>query len=202
MIDPLYLLFAAATALAAGLAAIAIRAPRATALRAAAVALTAALLPLAYLALNELLSLPKPASHEWYKASAKQATVLGVSLEEGKAIYLWLRLDDSLEPRYYRMPWQAKNAQKLQSAVQQAIEHEAVVRMLNPFSRDSWTNQGEINIEVILPPVPPLKHPQPPPRIFNPRAEAAQALSNETRILPPRPARAAWARASLMRRMG
>jgi len=202
MIEPLYLVFAAVTALAGLLAAIAIRAPRGTAARSAAVALTAALLPLAYLALNEILSLPKPASHEWFKASAGQATVLGVSLDEGKAIYLWLRLDGSLEPRYYRMPWQARNAQKLQSAVQRAIEENGVVRLMNPFSRDSWTNQGEINIELVLPPVPPLKHPQPPPRIFNPRADAAQAASNETRILPLRPARAAWATASLMRRIG
>jgi len=178
MIEPLYLVFAAVTALAGLLAAIAIRAPRGTAARSAAVALTAALLPLAYLALNEILSLPKPASHEWFKASARQATVLGVSLDEGKAIYLWLRLDDSLEPRYYRMPWQARNAEKLQSAVQRAIEENGVVRLMNPFSRDSWTNQGEINIELVLPPVPPLKHPQPPPRIFNPRAGPGQAASN------------------------
>ena len=128
--------------------------------------------------------------------------MLGVSLQEGKAIYLWLRLDDSLEPRYYRLPWQAKNAQKLQSAMERAIEQNAVVRMLNPFSRDSWTNQGEINIELVLPPVPPLKHPQPTPRIFNPRAGTDQAASNETRILPERPARSAWATASLMRRIG
>ncbi len=201
-IEPLYLVFAAVTALAGLLAAIAIRAPRATAARAAAVALTAALLPLAYLALNEILALPKPAGHEWFKAKVRQATVLGVSLEEGKAIYLWLRLDGSREPRYYRLPWQAKNAQKLQSAMDRAIEEDAVVRVINPFSRDSWTNEGEINIEVILPPVPPPKHPLPPRDIFNPRADAAQAALNETRILPPRPERAACASASLMRRIG
>jgi hypothetical protein len=174
MIDPLYLVFAAVTAVAGFLAAIAIRAPRATPLRVAAVALAAAFLPLAYLGLNENLARPKPASHEWFKASAEQATVLGMSLEEGKAIYLWVRLDASLEPRYYRMPWQAKNAQKLQSAMEQAIDEDGIVRLFNPFSRDSWTNQGEINIEIVRPPVPPLKHPQPAPRIFNPR-EATQS---------------------------
>jgi len=180
MIDPLYLVFAAVTAVAGLLAAIAIRSPRATPLRVAAVALTAALLPLAYMGLNENLARPKPASHEWLKASAERATVLGVSLEEGKAIYLWLRLDGSLEPRYYRMPWQPKNAQKLQSAVQQAIDEDGIVRLFNPFSRDSWTNQGEINLEIVRPPVPPLKHPQPPPRIFNPR-EPTQSQNSEGR---------------------
>jgi hypothetical protein len=176
MIEPLYLIFAGVTALAGLLAAIAIRAPRATPMRVAAVALTAALLPFVYLGLNEILARPKPASHEWFKASAKQATVLGVSLVEGKAIYLWLRLEGSLEPRYYRMPWHVKNAQKLQSAVQRAIEEDGVARMMNPFSRDSWTNQGEINIDIVPPPVPPLKHPQPPPRIFNPREGAVQSM--------------------------
>jgi hypothetical protein len=202
MIEPIYLLFAAVTALTGAIATIAIRAPRGTLPRAAAVALTAAALPLGYLALNEILSLPKPAGHEWFKAQAGKATVLGVSLDEGKAIYLWLRLDGSPEPRYYRMPWHVRNAQKLQSAVDRAIEENGVVRMLNPFSRKSWTNQGEINLEVILPPRPPLKHPRPPPRIFNPRASAAQASPNATRILPERPPRGAWARASLMRRTG
>lgn len=180
MIDPLYLVFAAVTAVAGLLAAIAIGAPRATPLRVAAVAVTAAFLPLAYLGLSENLARPKPASHEWIKARAEQATVLGVSLEEGKAIYLWLRLDDSLEPRYYRMPWQVRNAQKLQSAVEQAIDEDGIVRLFNPFSRDSWTNQGEINLQIVRPPVPPLKHPPPRPRIFNPR-EPTQSQNSEGR---------------------
>jgi len=180
MIDPLYLIFAAVTAVAGVLAAIAIRSPRATPLRIAAVALTAALLPLAYLGLNENLARPKPASHEWFKAHADQATVLGVSLEEGKAIYLWLRLDGSPEPRYYRMPWQVRNAQKLQSAVEQAIDEDGIVRLFNPFAKDSWTNQGEINVEIVRPRVPPLKHPLPRPRIFNPR-EPTQSQNSEGR---------------------
>lgn len=175
MIGPAYLLFAASVVLAGLLAAIAIRAPRATAWRVAAVALTAAFVPFAWLSLNEMLARPKPATHEWFKANAKHATVLGASLEEGKAIYLWLRLDDSLEPRYYRLPWQQRNAEKLQSAIQRAIEEDAVVRIFNPFSRDSWTNEGELNVEIVPPPRPPLKHPQPPPRIFDPRQGAVQS---------------------------
>ena len=170
MIEPLYLLFAGATVLAALLAAIAIRAPRAMPLRIAALAITTAFLPFAYLGLNEILARPKPVTHEWFNSSAKQAMVLGVSLDEGKAIYLWLRLDGSREPRYYRMPWQVRNAQKLQSAVEQAIDEDGIVRLFNPFAKDSWTNQGEINVEIVRPRVPPLKHPPPRPRIFNPRA--------------------------------
>jgi hypothetical protein len=175
MIEPLYLLFACATLLVALLAAIAIRAPRATALRVAALAIATAFLPFAYLGLTEILARPKPMTHEWFNASAKQATVLGVSLDEGKAIYLWLRVDNSLEPRYYRLPWQQRNAEKLQKAVEEAAEEDVGVRIQNPFSRRSWTNQGEINVEIVRPPVPPLKHPPPPPRIFNPREQQVRA---------------------------
>jgi len=156
MIEPLYLLFACATLLVALLAAIAIRAPRAIALRIAALVITAAFLPFVYLGLTEILARPKPMTHEWFNASAKNAMVLGVSLDEGKAIYLWLRVDDSLEPRYYRLPWQQRNAEKLQKAVEEA-------------------NQGEINVELVRPPVPPMKHPPPPPRIFNPREQRTRA---------------------------
>ncbi len=169
MIEPFYLVFAAVTLLAAGLAAIAIHAPRATPVRAAAVAITAALVPLAYLGLNEILARPRPVTHEWFNAAAKHATVLGVSLDEGRAIYLWLRVDESLEPRYYRMPWRRKNAEKLQEALTRAAEEDIGVRIDNPFSRHSWSDQGEINIEFVRPAVPPMKNPPPPPRIFNPR---------------------------------
>ncbi|MEJ2175532.1 MAG: hypothetical protein P8Y76_11665 [bacterium] len=176
MIEPVYVLFACATVLAALLAAIAIRAPRATQLRVAAVAITTAFIPFAYLGLTEILARPKPMTHEWFNATAKHAMVLGVSLDEGKAIYLWLRVDDSFEPRYYRLPWQQRNAEKLQKAIEEAAEEDDVgVRIDNPFSRRSWSNQGEINIELIRPPVPPLKLPQPPPRIFNPREQQVRA---------------------------
>ncbi len=177
MIEPLYILFACATVLAALLATIAIRAPRATQLRVAAVAITTAFIPFAYLGLNEILARPKPMTHEWFKASAKQAMVLGVSLHEGKAIYLWLRVDDSLEPRYYRLPWQQRNAEKLQKAIEEAAEEDVGVRIDNPFSRHSWSNQGEINVELVRPPVPPMKHPSPQPRIFNPREQQVRALA-------------------------
>lgn len=175
MIEPLYFIFACFTALAALLAAIAIRAPRATPVRAAAIAITAAFIPFAYLGLNEILARPKPMTHEWFNASARHALVLGVSLEEGKAIYLWLQVDDQLEPRYYRLPWQQRNAEKLQKAVEEAVEEDVGVRIENPFSRRSWSTQGEINIEFVRPKVPPMKLPPPPPRIFNPRGQQVRA---------------------------
>ena len=175
MIEPVYVLFACATVLAALLAAIAIRAPRATTPRVIAVAITTAFIPFAYLGLTEILARPKPMTHEWFNTSAKHAMVLGVSLREGEAIYLWLRVDDSFEPRYYRLPWQQRNAEKLQKAIEEAAEEDIGVRIDNPFSTHSWTNQGEINVELVRPPVPPMKFPPPPPRIFNPREQQVRA---------------------------
>ncbi|MFQ6021429.1 MAG: hypothetical protein ACE5NW_01800 [Acidiferrobacterales bacterium] len=167
--DTLILLFAASIGVAALLAALAIWAPRATLLRATAVALTALFIPLAYLGLTEILSQPKPMEHEWFKRHVDEATVLGVSLDEGKAIYLWLRLDRSLEPRYYKLPWRTRLAEKLQNLIDEAIEENAMVKIKNPFSRKSFDDLGDLNVEIILPPPPPQKLPPPPPRLFNPR---------------------------------
>jgi hypothetical protein len=185
MIEPLYLIFACFTALAALLAAIAIRTPRATPVRAAAIAVTAAFIPFAYLGLNEILARPKPMTHEWFRAAAEHAMVLGVSLEEGKAIYLWLRVDDTMEPRYYRFPWQQRNAEKLQKAITRAVEEGLGVRVENPFSKDSWTSQGEINIDLVRPPGPPMKSPPPAPQIFNPREQQVRAPVPESGLRVP-----------------
>jgi len=163
------LLFAALIGVAALLASIAIWAPRATFVRSAAVVATALFVPLTYLGINELLSKPKPMAQEWADKHVAEATVLGVSLDEGKAIYLWLRLDGARAPRYYVLPWQPKVAEKLQNVVDEAIEKEATVRIMNPFTGRSFLDLGELNIEIVPPPRPPQKRPPDVPQIFNPR---------------------------------
>ncbi|MDH3670846.1 MAG: hypothetical protein OES46_06715 [Gammaproteobacteria bacterium] len=170
--DTLILLFAASIGVAALLAAIAIWAPRATPIRATAVLVTALFIPLAYLGLTEILSQPKPMGHEWFKRHVDEATILGVSIDEGKAIYLWLRLDRSLEPRYYKLPWRMQLAEKLQNLIDEAIKENATVKIKSPFSRKSFDDLGDLNIEIILPPLPPQKLPPQPPQFFNPRQRA------------------------------
>ncbi len=143
MIEPLYLIFACFDG--AGRAARGdcdSNTARDTGPGRSAIAVTAAFLPFAYLGLNEILARPKSMTHEWFNASAKHATVLGVSLDEGKAIYLWLRVDDSLEPRYYRLPWQQRNAEKLQKAIGRAVEEGLGVRVENPFSKPFLVRSG------------------------------------------------------------
>ena len=75
--DAVYVLFCVLLAVIAALASIAVWAPRRARPRAAAVLLVAAFLPLGYFSLTEILSQPKPMSHEWFKSHVDEATVLG-----------------------------------------------------------------------------------------------------------------------------
>ena len=166
----LFYIFAAATAIAAVLATIAIWAPRRARVRIAATAITTLFLPIVYAQVVEVLGKPKPVSFEWYERNVERAALLGVSLEEGKAIYLWLRLDGSLEPRAYVVPWSLRLAEKLEDAVDEAVRRRAGIVITKPFFKKSLEEQGDLNIEIRPPPTPPLKGtPPPPPQIFNPR---------------------------------
>ena len=167
--NDLFLIFVALLGVTALLATIAIWSQRRLSIRTSAVVLTALFVPIGYLGVTELLSQPKPMQHEWFKRHVDEATLLGVSVREGEAIYLWLRLDDSLEPRYYVLPWQQQLAEKLQNLVDEAIQDGAAVIISDPFSRESYDNLGEQNMRIVRPPSPPLKPPSPPPQFFNPR---------------------------------
>ena len=158
---------------AALLSAIAIWSPRRTFIRTLSVILVALLVPLGYLGVTELLSRPKPMEHEWFKRHVDEATILGVSVNEGQAIYLWLRIEDSFEPRYYVLPWRRQLAEKLQNLIDEAMQEQAVVKLKNPFSRKSFDNLGSMSINIIRPPSPPMKPPPPPAQFFNPREHDA-----------------------------
>ncbi len=151
--------FAATIALFALLTAIAIWSPRKTLIRVVALVSAALLMPLGYVELTELLSRPKPIDFEWFEREALSAVVLGVSFEEGEAIYLWLQLESSPEPRYYTLPWRQELAERLEQAVDDAISRGSTVTIATPFSPKSLDELGNLNIEIIPPPVPPTKMP-------------------------------------------
>ncbi len=167
--NELFLVFFALLGVTAMLATIAIWSQRRAPIRAFAVVLTALFIPIGYLGVTELLSQPKPMQHEWFKRHVDEATLLGVSVREGQAIYLWLRLDDSLEPRYYVLPWQQQLAEKLQNLIDEAIHDGASITISNPFSRNAFDDLGSMNMRIVRPPQPPMKPPTPPPQFFNPR---------------------------------
>jgi len=170
--DSLIYIFVATVAVVAILATISIWSPRRTRIRVVAVVMTALFLPLGYVELIELLSNPKPMSYEWFKTDAEFATVLGVSFDEGTAIYLWLRLENELKPRYYVLPWRNQLAQRLEEAVDDAVSKNSSVVIPTPFSPKSLEELGNMNIQIIPPAIPPTKTPPfAKPRVFNPRKQ-------------------------------
>ena len=85
--------------------------------RTASAALFAVLVVVVYAGSAELLGRPKPMRLEW--RDAQHAQVLGASMRENEAIYLWLQFDGQSEPRAYRLPWSIQAAQQLQTAMQE-----------------------------------------------------------------------------------
>ena len=164
-------IFAASLAVAAALAALAIWAPRPARIRVLAVAVTALFVPVSYASFAEMLSKPKPMSFEWYERATRKAVLLGVSLHENEAIYVWLRPKGSPAPRYYVIPWNLRLAEKLQKASGEAARGNSTVVLENPFQRRSPKEWGDLNVEIVPPPLPPAKHPPPTPRFFNPRGD-------------------------------
>jgi len=79
----------------------------------------------------ELLSRPKPLRLEWRDAA--EAQVLGALPVENEAIYVWLVMPDSPEPRAYALPWSVQAAQQLQDAQSEASVNGTGVQMTRPF---------------------------------------------------------------------
>ena len=167
--DTLFYIFAGATGVAAALASIAIWAPRRTSVRVTALLVAALFIPIAYVELLEMLSKAKPMSFEWFQLGVNRATVLGVRLHEGTAIYMWLRLDGSIAPRYYVLPWRQALDERLEDAIEDAIARRTGVIITKPFEPKNFKDGGQLNVEIVPPPTPPLKKPLLPPQIFNPR---------------------------------
>jgi hypothetical protein len=127
--------FALAAVLAAALASVAIWAPRRLAVRAGALGLAALFLPTAWAALGDLMSRPKPVAFAWWERAAERATVVSSQLREGHGVYLWLQLEGTVEPRAYRLPWDAKLAEQLERAREEAERNGTPLVMELPFER-------------------------------------------------------------------
>lgn len=169
--DAIYYLFGAALIVIAAQATIAIWSPRILWLRIAAVVATAVFVPLAYVTLTVLLSRPKPVDFAWFERNADKATVLGVSLDEGKAIYLWLQVHGHTMPGYYVLPWRQRQAEHLEDTLHAAVQSRATVVLKKPFAKKSLEEKGALSIEIIPPASQPMKPPQVPARVYNPRSQ-------------------------------
>lgn len=168
--DVIYYIFAAAVGTAALLASIAIWAPRNTPIRILALAAMTLFLPIVYVQFVGLLSKPKPVEWAWLERDVDRAEVLSVSFDEGKAIYMWLRLNGMIEPRFYSLPWRQQDAEDLEDAMEQASRTRSSVIVKDPFSRRSLEERGGVTVEIIPPATQPRKQPVVPPRVYNPRS--------------------------------
>ncbi len=122
------------------LAGITIWSPQRMSVKVGALVLSALLMASSYGGFLELMGRPKPTTLEWI-SQAEEATVVGVRMREGEAIYLWLELETPSEPRSYVIPWTKEEAQQLQSAMQEAEANGGEVRMRGPFSSRPETDQ-------------------------------------------------------------
>ncbi|MGF1476787.1 MAG: hypothetical protein ACFB6S_14610 [Geminicoccaceae bacterium] len=158
-------LFVGAVVLASLLGMISIWSPRHLLIKATALVTTVLFLPVAYAAMTELLSKPKPISLEWLQGDASEADVLASRMVEGEGIFLWLQLSDLEEPRSYVMPWNQENAEKLQEAMREAEEQGSSVRMRNPF--EPSLDDAEPKFYALpQPALPPKDLAEPPPEVY------------------------------------
>ena len=132
--------FGLAAVIAVGLAAIAVGARRKLLLKAAAFAVAALFIPVAYASMVGLLGAPKPLHLEWRHDGIEEATVLGASIREDQGIYLWLQFDGDPEPQSYKLPWNRDRALELQGALREAEENQGQVRMESPFETTTETD--------------------------------------------------------------
>ncbi len=154
-----------ALAVACVLTSISIWAPRKVAVRSAALAVAAIFVPLSYASFATLLSKPKPVSLEWIRASTEEANVLGATVREGEAIYVWLQMPDIPEPRAYMLPWSLELAKQLQDARREAEQQGTGLGMRLPFER-SWDNQKPKFYPLPQPALPPKDAPGDAPAHF------------------------------------
>ena len=168
--DVIYYIFAASIGTAALLASIAIWAPRKTPIRVLALVAMTLFMPLVYVQFVGLLSKPKPVAWAWLERDVDRAEVLSVSFDEGKTIYMWLRLNGMIAPRFYSLPWRQQFAEDLEDAMVKATRSSAGLIIKNPFSKQALEDSGGVSLEIMPPAMPPLKQPTLPPRVYNPRS--------------------------------
>jgi hypothetical protein len=84
---------------------------------------------------------------------------------EHEAIYLWLVMPDSLEPRAYVLPWSMQAAQQLQEAMSQAEADGTAVRMTMPFE-PSLDDREPMFYALPQPAMPPKDYRGAPPLVY------------------------------------
>lgn len=133
--------------------------------------LTMATIAVLWVSLIEQQGRPKPVALEWWMRHADEAAVLGSQMDEGKQLYLWLKVAGEVEPRAYTLPWDQKTAQQLQSALEEAARNGTQARMRLPFEPTLDAREPKF----YAPPQPAL----PPKDLTDPPAQVYQQPGTE-----------------------
>tara|TARA_Y100001954_G_C15352805_1_gene380126 strand:- start:7 stop:549 length:543 start_codon:yes stop_codon:yes gene_type:complete len=124
-----------------------------------------------YGTLLEILSRPKPKGLELLNRYANELTLLHVNWVEGEAIYLLVQLDNSVEPRLYKFPWNAAQAQEFDEVLSEGRENGQEVKIANPFYSSNTEERDTITYVAPVKPLPPKTAPEVGITSYDPEAE-------------------------------
>ena len=121
------------------------------------------LVALNFTALVNLLGRPQPLDLASEGAFGENdSIVIAATIDEGVAIYLWLRHPNQLQPRYYKMDWDEEAAIELKKALDQSLRENKSV-MMHPNFESSLETKREPLFYALPHERLPLK---PPPDIY------------------------------------
>jgi len=126
---------------------------------------------ISYATLLEILSRPKPKNLELLNKYANELTLLHVNWVEGEAIYLLVQLDNLIEPRLYKFPWNAAQAQEYDEMLEKGRENGEEVKIANPFFPTNAEERKTIIYTAPAKPLPPKEAPETGITSYDPNVE-------------------------------
>ncbi len=124
-----------------------------------------------YASLLETLSRPKPKNLELLNRYANELTLLHVNWVEGEAIYLLVQLENNPQPRLYKFPWNAAQAQEYDEVLSEGRENGQEVKIANPFFSSNTEERKTITYVAPVKPLPPKTEPEVGITSYDPEAE-------------------------------
>ena len=124
-----------------------------------------------YLSLIEILSRAKPKNLEVLNKYADELTLLHVNWIEGEAIYLLVLIEDDIEPRLYKFPWNAAQAQEYDEALEKGREDGEEVKIANPFYSSNTEERKTLIYSSPAKPLPEKEEPSVGITSYDPEAE-------------------------------
>ncbi len=134
-----------------------------------------------YLSLIEILSRAKPKNLELLNRYANELTLLHVNWIEGEALYLLVLIENSIEPRLYKFPWNASQAQEYDEAIEKGRENGEEVKIANPFYTSNAEERKTLIYSSPAKPLPEKEEPSVGITSYDPDAEKKSYELKETR---------------------